>query len=100
MFHFAPDGITKGRNYAMYVRMEAQVLPPGMQYTDGSALYRIMFFKQMRCIAVTQGMKVNFLGNGSIFPGFMHNPAKTFKAVTAVGFLTIEEIRIRLFPYL
>jgi hypothetical protein len=42
MFHFAFDGIAKGRNNAVYVRMQAQVLSPGMKYADGSALNRVM----------------------------------------------------------
>jgi hypothetical protein len=42
MFHTTPDGVSQGRNNTMYVRMEAQVLPPGMQYTDGSALNPVM----------------------------------------------------------
>jgi len=42
MFHFAPDGISKGRHDAMYVRMKAQVLTPGMKYADSSALNRVM----------------------------------------------------------
>ena len=53
------------------------------------------FFKQMRGIAVTQRMKIDFLTNTSISPGFMHNPAKTLKAVTPIWFFAIEKINMR-----
>jgi hypothetical protein len=42
VFHTARNGISKRRNYAMYMRMEAQVLTPCMKYAYGSALNPVM----------------------------------------------------------
>jgi hypothetical protein len=42
VFHFAFKGTPQGRNDAVYVRMKAQVLSPGMQYADGTALHGVM----------------------------------------------------------
>ncbi len=61
----------------------------------GDDIYAL--FKEMSSVAVSKGMKINFFADGSIFPGFMHNPSKTFEAVPSVGFLAVEEIVVRFF---
>jgi hypothetical protein len=42
LFHAALNRIAKSRNYAVDMRMKAEVLPPGMQYAYGAAFRRVM----------------------------------------------------------
>jgi hypothetical protein len=42
LFHAALNRIAKRRNYAVDMRMKAEVLPPGMQYAYGAAFRRVM----------------------------------------------------------
>src|SRR4030043_1634924 len=42
LFHVALNRMAKRRNYAMDMRMKAEVLPPGMQYAYGAAFRSIM----------------------------------------------------------
>jgi hypothetical protein len=42
LFHAALNGIAKRRNYAVDMRMKAEVLPPGMQYAYGAAFRSVM----------------------------------------------------------
>jgi hypothetical protein len=42
LLHAALNGMAKRRNYTMDMRMQAEVLSPGMQYAYGAAFGRVM----------------------------------------------------------
>jgi len=56
-------------------------------------------FKQMRGIAVTKGVQVDFLYNAGCFERFRHQPVKCMDAVAPIGLLAVKEIIMRLFNF-